>query len=201
MKDRIRALSEQIRQLEAELRSLLHEQETRVLYQIVGTQVHFKEAILRKHRALKMNVLHWLGRSSPRNVLAAPVIYGMIGPLSLLDLSVTIYQHLCFRLYRIPRVSRSKFIVIDRHRLAYLNTIERLNCAYCGYANGVIAYTREIVAMTEQYWCPIKHARRILGVHPRYANFLDYGAADGYQEQLTRLRAELRSARGARRAG
>jgi len=33
---------------------------------------------------------------------------------------------------------------MDRHHLAYLNVIEKLNCEYCGYANGVFAYVREI---------------------------------------------------------
>jgi hypothetical protein len=33
------------------------------------------------------------------------------------------------------------------------------------YANGVFAYVREVGSRTEQYWCPIKHARRVLGVH------------------------------------
>jgi hypothetical protein len=38
----------------------------------------------------------------------------------------------------------------------------------------------ENVARTEQYFCPIKHARKVLGTHRRYANFLDYGDADDY---------------------
>ena len=30
------------------------------------------------------------------------------------------------------RVRRSRYFVIDRHHLAYLNGIEKLNCVYCG---------------------------------------------------------------------
>jgi hypothetical protein len=57
--------------------------------------------------------------------------------------------------------------VFDRYHLAYLNVLEKLNCAY---ANGLIAYVREIAGRTEQYWCPIKHARRVIGAHSHYAH-------------------------------
>src|SRR3972149_4102236 len=59
------------------------------------------------------------------------------------------------------------------------------------YAIGLIAYAREIVARTEQYWCPIKHARRVIGTHARYALFDDYGDAEGYQARLIELRKGL----------
>lgn len=81
--------------------------------------------------------------------------------------------------------------MIDRHHLAYLNSIEKLNCVYCGYANGLLAYAREIVARTEQYWCPIKHAHKLLGTHDRYARFVDYGDAEDFHVDQQRLRAEL----------
>ena len=58
--------------------------------------------------------------------------------------------------------------------------IEKINCAFCSYANGLIAYTREIASLTEAYWCPIKHAKRLNGSHPRYKDFLDYGDAEAY---------------------
>ncbi|MDP2828248.1 MAG: hypothetical protein Q8O37_06540 [Sulfuricellaceae bacterium] len=81
--------------------------------------------------------------------------------------------------------------MFDREQLAYLNLIEKINCAYCAYTNGFIAYAQEIVARTEQYWCPIKHARRILGSHVRYANFIDFGDAEAYRRELGELRKVL----------
>ena len=96
----------------------------------------------------------------------------------LLDLFVAVYQTVCFPGYGIPRVHRSDYLAFDREQLAYLNAIEKLNCAYCAYANGVFAYVREVASRTKQYWCPIKHARRVLGVHARYGSFVDYGDAD-----------------------
>ena len=116
----------------------------------------------------------------------------MVIPIAIMDITVTLYQHICFRLYRIARVERSKYIVMDRHQLSYLNGIEKLNCLYCGYGNGVIGYAREIIARTEQYWCPIKHARKVLGTHKRYSNFLDYGDAEDYETKVLEFREAMR---------
>ena len=114
----------------------------------------------------------------------SPLVYALIVPLVFLDLCVTLFQAICFPVYGIPRVTRSEFIVIDRHHLAYLNGIEKLNCAYCGYANGLLAYTRAIAGRAEEHWCPIKHARRTKGQHRQYFRFADYGDAEKYR-QLT----------------
>jgi hypothetical protein len=106
---------------------------------------------------------------------------------------VALYQAVCFPVYGIPQVRRRDYLVFDRGQLAYLNAIEKLNCAYCSYANGLLALVREVAARTEEYWCPIKHARRVLGVHARYGSFVDFGDAEAYRHELERLRTEARS--------
>ncbi len=126
-------------------------------------------------------------------MLTAPVIYSLILPLALMDLWASAYQSICFRAYRLPRVARRDYLVFDRERLAYLNWIERLNCWFCEYANGVAAYVREIASRTEQYWCPIKHALTVTSPHKRYQAFIDYGDAEGYRDRLGRLRDALRA--------
>lgn len=193
MKDEIRSLVLQLHELEEKLRDALHEQETRVLFRVRGRRVEFEAEVREAHRRARAGWLHWIRSAEVRNALSAPFIYSMIVPFLLLDLGLSIYQAVCFRLYRIPLVDRTRYIVIDRHRLGYLNVIERLNCVYCGYANGLLAYAREITARTEQYWCPIKHARRVLDSHGRYARFLDYGDAEDWEAGLVRLRTELRA--------
>jgi len=55
----------------------------------------------------------------------------------------------------------------------------------------MIAYISEIVARTEQYFCPIKHARKILETHHRYARFLDFGEAENYEAKLEEYRQAL----------
>lgn len=191
---RVRELLAQISTLDDELRDALHAQQTRLHFAIDGRRVSFNREVQAAHRRLRVGVLRFLRQSPPRHVVTAPIVYAMIVPLALLDAAVTVYQAVCFPLYGIPRVRRSRYIVIDRHHLAYLNAIEKANCMYCGYANGLLAYAREIVARTEQFWCPIKHARQVLGSHARYARYLDYGDAEGWEaglaEQRRRMRAE-----------
>ena len=71
-------------------------------------------------------------------VLTAPVIYSLIVPFAFVDLWVSVYQRICFPVYGIPLVRRRGFIVLDRHKLGYLNGIEKANCEFCAYCNGVV---------------------------------------------------------------
>jgi hypothetical protein len=134
--------------------------------------------------------LEYLQQTPLAYVLAAPLIYGMIIPLLILDASATLFQQVCFRIWGIPRLRRLDYLVIDRHRLAYLNAFERLNCVYCGYATQLIEYAREINARTEQFFCPIKHARRTLDPHRRTQRFFDYGDARAYVQDLDTRRED-----------
>lgn len=192
MNKRVQEILNQIRELEDELKNALQEQEAKLSYRIEGSKVRFDNAVKSAHKRVKTGLFTWLRKSRPQSILSAPFVYGMIIPIALFDLSLTIYQMICFRLYDIPRVARSDYIVIDRQHLAYLNIFEKLNCIYCGYGNGVISYAREITARTEQYWCPIKHASKILDAHPRYNAFLDYGDATEYPVKLIGFRAALK---------
>ena len=145
---------------------------------------------LRQQRRYKVGLFRFLIRSRLLVILSAPVIYAGWIPFILMDLFVTVYQSICFPIYRIPKVRRADYIVFDREDLPYLNLIEKFNCFYCSYGNGVAAYTREVSARTEQYWCPIKHARRIRAAHDRYTSFFDHGDAEAFQQGLDRLRRQ-----------
>src|SRR5690606_28477572 len=135
-------------------------------------KVHFERSVIDRHHALKTRLVKFLRTAPFVFYLTAAVIYALIVPLALLDLTVTIYQRICFPVWNIARVRRSDFIALDRRHLAYLNIIQKFNCTYCSYANGVIAYAQEIASRTEQFWCPIKHAVRVPGLHKRYREFL-----------------------------
>ena len=126
------------------------------------------------------------------HVITAPVIYVLIVPFTLLDLFVSLYHAICFPVYGIARVRRADYIRIDRHKLAYLNPVQKLNCVYCSYINGLIAYVAEIAARTESYWCPIKHATRLAGQHDHYQYFMEYGQDRSVQEEWEKSRARLR---------
>jgi hypothetical protein len=83
-------------------------------------------------------------------------------------------------------------LIIDRQQLAYLNIFQKINCIYCGYGNGLIEYVREIAARTEQYWCPIKHARRTPDPHHLVEKFVDYGDAEAFEARLEALQKRNR---------
>ena len=188
MESRISELLGEIRRLEEELEEAVKTHEVRFRYQLEGTRVKFQQSVRAAHQKLQVGVFRWLRESRPCNLASAPFIYAMIFPFVFLDIAVSLYQFVCFPLYGIPKVRRSRFIAIDRHRLSYLNSIERFNCVYCGYVNGLIAYVREITARTEQYWCPIKHARKILDPHRRYARFADFGDSEEFELRAEKMR-------------
>jgi hypothetical protein len=126
-----------------------------------------------------------------RSAATIPLIYAVGVPLLLLDLWVTGYQRICFPVYGIPRVRRGAYFPADRHKLPYLTPIEKLHCAYCGYATGVIAYVGEVTSRTEAYWCPIRHRRTALSDHARTATFFRYGDAAAYRHGLIAVRRRL----------
>jgi len=160
-------------------------------YRIEKGRIRFERDVREAHRRLRRSIPRYLRESQILSILTAPVIYAMIIPIAFLDAWVSLYQAICFRAYGIARVKRSAYIVIDRHHLAYLNGIEKLNCMYCGYANGVFAFIREVAGRTEQYWCPIRHAKRVPAPHTHYREFVDYGDGNGYHRRLIPLRKEL----------
>jgi hypothetical protein len=154
-------------------------------------RVQFAEEVACQQRRLKAGLVSYLLDAHPLNILTAPVIYCGFLPFVVLDLFFTLYLAICFPIYGIPKVRRADYFQFDRQDLPYLNVIEKFNCFYCSYANGLASYAREIAARTEQYWCPIKHARRIRAAHDRYPRFFEYGDAESYKKGLERLRQEL----------
>lgn len=191
MNEKIRYLLDQMSALEEDLRREVQAQEAIALYQIKGKRVEFEAAVRQAHRQLKTGFFHWLVTYRPQNLVTGPIIYSMILPMLLLDVCVSFYQMTCFPIYRIAKVRRGDYIVFDRQQLGFLNFIEKFHCTYCAYGNGLMAYATEIVGRTEEYFCPIKHARKMLGAHSRYARFLSYGDADNYAAKLEEFRVNL----------
>lgn len=186
-------MREHIDELLARMRVLQDELEAEYLRrreELEQRQQALAGGFLRQQRRYKIGLFRFLRRSRLPVVLTAPVIYAGWIPFLLLDLFITVYQAVCFPVYRIPKVRRSDYVVFDRNELPYLNIIEKFNCFYCSYGNGLAAYFREVAARTEQYWCPIKHARRLKDAHGRYPRFFDYGDAEAYRRGLERLRRQ-----------
>jgi len=149
-------------------------------------RMFFDDATVEQHRAQRSPTIPYILNLPIGAHVSAPFVYGMVFPIAFLDICLFIYQAVCFGLWKVARVRRGDYVVIDRHHLAYLNGIEKLNCVYCGYANGIFAYAQEIAARTEQFWCPIKHASQIAQPHSHYADFTEFGDAEAWQEHPSR---------------
>lgn len=181
-------LMDRLREIQAEIEVELAKRREELRFHLENRRIVFEREVLRLHRQIKVGLTRYIRQANPLVAMTAPVIYSMIVPIVLLDIWVMAYQAICFPVYGIPKVSRRDYLVFDRNHLAYLNALEKINCAYCSYANGAIAFMREVASRTEIYWCPIKHARRILGPHPHYQGFADFGDAEGYRARLVRMK-------------
>ncbi|MCW8853674.1 MAG: hypothetical protein OQK72_03125 [Gammaproteobacteria bacterium] len=189
---RLKELLNEIRELEVRIADEISKEADEFGYTIKRGKVLFDEEISNSHRQLTKTLGEFLGECSWPGLLVSPVVYSLIIPVLIFDVFVFVYQLVCFPAYKIPKVRRRDYIALDRHKLQYLNIIERFNCLYCGYVGGFISYVQEVAARSEQYWCPIKHAKQLEGAHSRYHDFLTYGDADAYVTELHRIRQQLR---------
>lgn len=174
----------EIEKLEEEIKS--------AFYELRNGKIWFSEEIKREHRRLKTSLVRYVLHSRFLAILTAPFIYALFIPFVLLDLFVSAYQAVCFPVYGIPKARRRDYMAIDRNKLRYLNALEGLNCMYCSYANGLLAFVVEVAGRTEQHWCPIKHARRIQNTHDRYSHFLPYGDASAYRKEIDKVREDFK---------
>jgi hypothetical protein len=191
MNSRLNEILGEIRALEKNVQLEMNRREEELRYRVSEGRVIFDREVEALHKKLSSPLLSYIIGARFITILSAPIIYAMIVPTLLLDLCLLIYQAICFPVYGIPKVSRGDHIVLDRHYLKYLNVLERLNCDYCSYFNGLASYATEIAARTEQYWCPIKHASGKAQRHSRYHLFLDYGDEEAYRIRLEEIRSKV----------
>ena len=166
----------------------LHVEYTR-LFEKYGFSFDKKKVIFlaefkKRNKSLKLPFWRPLTRTNIRQLIAMPFILAMIVPVVFLDICITLYQAIAFRLYRIPRIVRSDYIIYERRFLDYLNFQQKLQCLYCSYVNGLFAYSVEIAARTERYWCPIKAANKPKFSHGWYKDFADYGDPEEWKDKF-----------------
>ena len=188
MDEKLSALLGKIKDLEQEILGEIQKKEEEFGYTFRQKKVHFTEKVIVEHKKLVKKISRYLREAKLLNIITAPVIWSCLMPVVVLDAVVSFYQFVCFPIYKIPKVLRSDYVVMDRRKLGYLNRLEMLNCVYCEYVNGFLAYAQEIAGRTEQHWCPIKHAVRLKTMHSRYQNFFDYGDAEQYRRRIEEVR-------------
>lgn len=88
-------------------------------------------------------------------------IYLMIIPLFILDVSASLYQFIYFGVMGIPKVKKSEYIRMERWDLSKLTFMQKVNCVYCEYANGVLSFAKAVGNQTEIFSCAIKHSHAL----------------------------------------
>lgn len=187
----IEILLEKMKALETELIEELQKQEEEFSYEIRKQRVYFEENVIIRHKEYVKRLFNYIADAPLKHILSVPFIWACIIPALFMDAAISMYQAVCFPIYKIPKVNRQDYIVFDRQYLQYLNLIEKINCVYCSYANGLLAYLQEIAARTEQFWCPIKHAKHIKTLHSRYQKFISYGDAENYRSRVDIIRHDF----------
>ena len=190
--DKIDEITAQIQKLEDELTLEFKKKEKEFFSKIESEKAEFEERVIKNGKEKINSSINYLSSLPLGVALTLPFIWIMIIPAMFTDLMVTIYQTICFPIYKIPKVKRKDYVVLDRYNLFYLGRIEKINCFYCEYFNGVAAYVREIAARTEQLWCPIKHAKQLKGPHSRYHKFIRYGDYTEYTKSLEKRRNDFK---------
>lgn len=188
---KIEEILSQIKILENELIEEFKKKEEKFFYKIENEKAKFEQRVIFEGKSKIVSSLKYISSFPVIVIITIPFIWAMILPIMLADLFVTIFQAVCFPIYKIPKVRRKDYVIMDRHTLFYLDKVERINCWYCEYFNGVVAYVREIAARTEQFWCPIKHSRPLNEKHSRYDNFFDFGDYTRYREELETKRTNF----------
>jgi len=200
MTDRLDTLLGQVRQLEKEMVGEARKTELEFCYKVHVKTVQFTDAVKTKHEGMRLGIPGYILHSRFLVLVSSPVIWLCVVPIAFADLVGSFYQAICFPIYGIPKVRRSEYLAFDRHHLSYLNFFEKVNCEYCAYVNGILAYFTEIAARTEQHWCPIKHAGCVKCAHSRYKKFVDYGDAEKYRQKVEEIRRSFQDIRTAERA-
>lgn len=190
MQAHIREMIEEIETMKRKLGEEIVKEEANIAYEIKNGSIHFEEEMLERQKQHMMHLWAWFREIPFIQLLSAPVVYMMILPALVLDVMLFLYTNVVSRVFNIRFSKRSEYIVFDRQYLGYLNVVEKFNCLYCAYFNGVMQYASSIAGRTELYFCPIKHAKKIAYKHEFYDRFFSYGESDDYQKNLKALRKD-----------
>ncbi|NCN07421.1 hypothetical protein GW933_01870 [Candidatus Falkowbacteria bacterium] len=184
MESKIKQIIEKIDSLNEALKSEYTRLSGKYGFSIRKSAIVFFEKTRNKNKKFKIPTWKYIIPRHIRHFASIPFIYMMIFPVALLDLFITFYNLTAFTLYQIPQVKRKDHFIYDRKFLDYLNIIQKFNCLYCSYVNGLLSYATEIGARTERYWCPVKAANKPKNYHNWYKDFADYGNPQEWTEKF-----------------
>lgn len=185
MDSKIRDILEKIDKLNEALRKEQARLAKKYGFLIREKKIIFLKKIRERNKTFRIPAWRYAIPKNIRHFLSLPFIYAMIIPAVILDIFITVYHHIAFPLYGIPKVKRGDFITYDRRFLDYLNIIQKVHCLYCSYVNGLLAYAVEIAGRTERYWCPVKASyNKNVFTHMWYKDFADYGDPEDWKNKF-----------------
>lgn len=181
MKSKLTKLYKEIKEKRDELFVEMERMKEKYDFEYIKGKVVFSKKQKEENKKQKTGSMRYVLWAQIRHIISMPFIYMMIVPTLIFDIFLFLYQQTCFRLYGIPLVRRRDYISYERKHLDYLNWIQKVNCLYCSYVNGIFSYAVEIGGRTEKYWCPIKHARKNKTFHNWQDHFADYWDAKWFK--------------------
>ena len=128
MSDNIDRLTTQIKLLQGELEAEFAIRRAKLRYTLQGKRAVFEEEILRAHRELRVGLARYVFNANLMTVVTAPVIYAMIVPFVILDITITLYQWICFPVYGLDDFIHGRDVRQDRRSFFGRNGY-RDNCA------------------------------------------------------------------------
>ena len=186
MESKIKKIIEKIENLNESLQEEYKSMSDKYGFSIKKRKVIFLQKFKKRNKEFRIPTWKYAIPKNIRHIISMPFIYMMIVPAGLLDLFLIMYNRTALPLYRISPVKRSDHFIYDRQFLDYLNIIQKINCFYCSYVNGLFSFASEIGAQTERYWCPLKAAKNPKFHHSLYKEFADYGNPEEWNEKFNK---------------
>src|ERR1700754_1594768 len=96
MTTQLDTLTEKLRSVEAEIEVEMAKRREEMRFHVVNRKIVFEHEASQVHREIKTSAMRYLIDVGPLVILVAPVIWSLIIPMMLLDLSLMVYQAICF---------------------------------------------------------------------------------------------------------
>ena len=111
---------ERIVQLEKELEGEIKKKNQEIIKNYQRRKIRLETSIRKQQEKHRGSWAKYAFGPRLLSFLVSLVIYFMVIPMEFYDLCLFIYQHITFRVYRVPIVKRADYFIIDRHHLGYL---------------------------------------------------------------------------------
>jgi len=125
MSTQLEVLLDKMKVLEDELIEELQKQQEEFSYEITKRRVYFEENVIIRHKEYTKQLFNYITDAKLKHILSTPFIWICIVPVALMDITISLYQAICFPIYGIPKVKRQDYIVFDRQYLNYFESYRK----------------------------------------------------------------------------